>query len=97
MIQKPDRAQKGSKMKVPRIRRNQRRCVRLVFLIPAIYLLRQAGSVCERHRVLSENPNRGKKRGGGGGGDDCTVRTVPRGMLTAVRVTWQPLETTRGR
>jgi hypothetical protein len=96
MIQKPDRAQKGSKMKVPRIRRNQRRCVRLVFLIPAISLLRQAGSVCERHRVLSENPNRGKKRGGGGGGDDCTVRTVPRGML-AVRVTWQPLETTRGR
>jgi hypothetical protein len=95
MIQKPDRAQKGSKMKVPRIRRNQRHCVRLVFLIPAIYLLRQAGSVCERHRVLSENPNSEKKRGG----DDCTVRTVPRGMLTvqAVRVTWQPRETTRGR
>jgi hypothetical protein len=95
MIQKSDRAQKGSKMKVPRIRRNRRHCVRLVFLIPAIYLLRQAGSVCERHRVLSENPNREKK----GGGDDCTVRTVPRGMLTvqAVRVTWQPPETTRGR
>jgi hypothetical protein len=94
MIQKPDRAQKGSKMKVLGIRRNQRHCVRLVFLIPAIYLLRQTGSVCERYRVLSENPNREKEKG-----DDCTVRTVPRGTLTvqAVQVTWQPLETTRGR
>ena len=63
MIQKPGRAQKGSKMKVLGIRRNQRHCVRLVFLIPAIYLLRQTGSVCERYRVLSENPNRGKKGG----------------------------------
>jgi hypothetical protein len=40
-IQEPDRAKKGSKMKVLRIRRNQFHCVCLVFLIPAIYLLRQ--------------------------------------------------------
>jgi hypothetical protein len=79
-IQEPDRAKKGSKMKVLRIRRNQRHCVCLVFLIPTIYLLRQTGSVCERYRILFENPNRQKKMG------DCTVRTVPRGRLTVQTV-----------
>jgi len=68
-IQKPDRAIKSSKMKALEIRRNQGQCVRLVFLIPAIYLLRQMRFVCERYRILLENPNRQKR-------DDCIVRTA---------------------
>jgi hypothetical protein len=59
-IQEPDRAQKGSKMKVLRIRRNQRHCVRLVLPIPAIYLLSQTDVVCESYRTLTIFPNREK-------------------------------------
>jgi hypothetical protein len=47
-------------MKVLRLRRNLCHCVRLVLLIPAVYLLRQTESVWRRYRVLSEKSNREK-------------------------------------
>jgi hypothetical protein len=48
-------------MKVLGMRRNLCHCVRLVFLIPVVYLLRQTESVWRRYRVLSEKSNRQKK------------------------------------
>jgi hypothetical protein len=42
------------------MQRNLCHCVRLVFLIPAVYLLRQTESVWRRYRVLSEKSNRQK-------------------------------------
>jgi hypothetical protein len=47
-------------MKVLGMRRNLCHCVRLVFLILAVYLLRQTESVWRRYRVLSEKSNRQK-------------------------------------
>jgi hypothetical protein len=40
------------------MRRKQCHCVRLVFLIPAVYLLSQTESVWRRYRDLSAKPNR---------------------------------------
>jgi hypothetical protein len=72
-------------MKVLGMRRNLCHCVRLVFLIPVVYLLCQTGSVWRRYRVLSEKSNRQKKL--------LTVQSVQ-----SVRtLTWQVRTATRGR
>jgi hypothetical protein len=62
--------EKCSKMKVLRTRQNLSHCVRLVFLIPVVYLLCQTESVWRRYRIFSEKSNRQKKF------VDCVVHTV---------------------
>jgi hypothetical protein len=80
----------GSKIcsifKVFGMRRKWCHCIRLVFLIPAVYLLSQTESVWRRYRDLFTEPNREKKWDA-----DWVVRTVVR-MLTwhdGTTHTWQ--------
>jgi hypothetical protein len=63
--------------KVLGMRRKQCHCVRLVFLIPAVYLLSQTESVWRRYRDLSAKPNR----------QNFWMLTVP--VRTVHTVTWQ--------
>jgi hypothetical protein len=49
-----------SNFKVLGMRRKRCHCVRLVFLIPAVYLLSQTESVWRRYRDLFAKPNRKK-------------------------------------
>jgi hypothetical protein len=55
------------------MRRKQCHCVRLVFLIPAVYLLSQTESVWRRYRDLFAKPNRQKFDA------DCTCPYSPYG------------------
>jgi hypothetical protein len=54
---------------------NQCHCVRLVFLIPAVYLLSQTESVWRRYRDLFAKPNRQKFDA------DCTCPYSPYGLM----------------
>ena len=64
-------------MKVIRMRQNQCHCVRLIFLIPAVYLLSQTESVWRRYRDLFAKPNR----------QNFWMLTVP--VRTVRTMTWQ--------
>jgi hypothetical protein len=77
------------------MRRNLCHCVRLVLLIPVVYLLRQTESVWRRYRVLSEKANR-QKRGMTVQSVQSTwhVRTADVGQPGGD--TWQIGMTTRG-
>jgi hypothetical protein len=74
------------------LRRNQYHCVRLIFLIPAVYLFSRMESVWRRYRNFTVKVKQVKI------GADCTCPYSPYGhvegrtmMLTWQEVTWRTL------
>ena len=77
-----------SNFKVLRIWQNLCHCIRLIFLIPAVYLLSQTESVWRRYLYLFTKPNRQKFD------VDCTCLHSPYGLTWQDRtgrtvMTWQ--------
>jgi hypothetical protein len=73
-------------MKVLGIRRNQHHCVRLVFLIPAVYLFSRMESVWRRYRDFTAKSNREKFWDA-----DCTCPYSPYGHVEGrtIMMMWQ--------